>query len=92
MSFLVSQTVVVLVDIMFGFAFSSLFFFKNASPLGVPPDLQSGVKKCLNLSRLCGFAIRSKGVCFPFCLGITNPRVFIGRTFFYGGLQIRRDA
>ena len=41
MSFLVSQTVVVLVDIMFGFAFSSLFFFKNASPLGVPPDLQS---------------------------------------------------
>ena len=91
MSFLVSQTVVVLVDIMFGFAFSSLFF-KNASPLGVPPDLQSGVKKCLNLSRLCGFAIRSKGVCFPFCLGITNPRVFIGRTFFYGGLQIRRDA
>ena len=26
MSFLVSQTVVVLVDIMFGFAFSSLFF------------------------------------------------------------------
>ncbi len=24
--------------------------------------------------------------------GITNPPVFIGRTFFYGGFQIRRDA
>ena len=23
---------------------------------------------------------------------ITNPPVLIGRTFFYGGLQIRRDA
>ena len=51
-------------------------------PLGVPPDLQSGVKKCPNLFRLCGFVIRSKGVCFPFCWGITNPPVLIGRTFF----------
>ena len=59
-------------------------------PLGVPPDLQSGVKKCPNLFRLCGFAIRSKGECFPFllCWGITNPPVLIGRTFFYGGFQI----
>ena len=24
--------------------------------------------------------------------GITNPPVLIGRTFFYGGFQIRRDA
>ena len=24
-------------------------FSKNASPLGVPPDLKSGVKKCPNL-------------------------------------------
>ena len=61
-------------------------------PLGVPPDLESGVKKCPNLFRLCGFAIRSKGECFPFCWGITNPPVLIGRTFFYGGFQIRRDA
>ena len=61
-------------------------------PSGVPPDLESGVKKCPNLFRLCGFAIRSKGVCFPFCWGITNPPVLIGRTFFYGGFQIRRDA
>ena len=63
-------------------------------PLGVPTDLQSGVKKCPNLLWLCGFAIRSKGVCFSFycCWGITNPPVLIGRTFFYGGLQIRRDA
>ena len=51
-------------------------------PLGVPPDLESGVKKCPNLLRLCGFAIRSKGECFPFCWGITNPPVLIGRTFF----------
>ena len=36
-------------------------FSKNASPLGVPPDLKSGVKKCPNLFRPCGFAIRSKG-------------------------------
>ena len=61
-------------------------------PLGVPPDLESGVKKCPNLFRLCGFAIRSKGVCFSFYWGITNPPVFIGRTFFYGGFQIRRDT
>ena len=60
-------------------------------PSGVPPDLESGVKKCPNLFRLCGFAIRSKGVCFSFCWGITNPPVLIGRTFFYGGFQIRRD-
>ena len=61
-------------------------------PSGVPPDLESGVKKCPNLLRLCGFTIRSKGECFPFCWGITNPPVLIGRTFFYGGFQIRRDA
>ena len=54
----------------------------TTSPLGVPPDLKSGVKKCPNLFRLCGFAIRSKGVCFSFYWGITNPQVFIGRTFF----------
>ena len=46
-----------------------LFFFKNANPLGVPPDLQSGVKKCPNLFWLFGFAIRSKEVCFFLLLG-----------------------
>ena len=48
----------------------------GAYPLGVPPDLQSGVKKCPNLFRLCGFAIRSKGECFPFCCvgGLQIPR------------------
>ena len=61
-------------------------------PLGVPPDLKSGVKKCPNLFRLCGFEIRSKGVCFFFYRGITNPPLSIGRTFFNDGLQIRRDA
>ena len=40
--------------------------------------------------RPAGFAIRRKGVCFYW--GITNPPLLIGRTFFYGGLQIRRDA
>ena len=51
-------------------------FFKTASPLGVPPDLQSGVKKCPNLLMLCGFAIRSKGECFPFVIvgGLQIPR------------------
>ena len=38
-------------------------------PLGVPPDLESGVKKCPNLFRLCGFAIRSKGECISLLLG-----------------------
>ncbi len=56
-------------------------------PLGVPPDLKSGVKKRPNLFRLCGFAIRSKGVCFSFYWGITNPQVFIGRTFFTADLK-----
>ena len=37
-------------------------------PLGVPPDLESGVKKCPNLFRLCGFAIRSKGECISLLL------------------------
>ena len=56
-------------------------FFKNASPSGVPADLQSGVKKCPNLFRICGFAIRSKEYAFFFCWGIKNPPFFIGRTF-----------
>ena len=45
-------------------------------PLGVPPDLESGVKKCSNLFRLCGFAIRSKGVCFsPYWSYIQQPNI-----------------
>ena len=64
----------------------------SSLPLGVPPDLKSGVKKCPNLLRLCGFESRSKEVCISFCWGITNPPVLIGRTFFDGGLQIRRNA
>ena len=31
----------------------------ESPPPGVPPDLQSGVKKCPNLFMICGFAIRS---------------------------------
>ena len=65
---------------------------RDNEPLGVPPDLKSGVKKCPNLLGLCGFEIRSKGVCFFFCWRITNPPGLRGRTFFDGGLQIRRDA
>ena len=34
----------------------------------------------------------AKEYAFPYYWGITNPPVFIGRTFFYGGFQIRRDA
>ena len=41
---------------------------------------------------LCGFGIRSKQECYYLGWGITNPPVLIGRTFFYGGFQIRRDA
>ena len=37
---------------------------KYYTPLGVPADLKSAVKKCPNLLMLCGFEIRSKGVCF----------------------------
>ena len=37
---------------------------KNISSARRSPDLKSGVKKCPNLFRLCGFEIRSKGVCF----------------------------
>ena len=64
---------------------------KACFPLGVPPDLKSGVKKG-STALFCGFEIRSKGVCFSFYWGITNPPLFIGRTFFNGGLQIRRNA
>ena len=53
-------------------------------PLGVPPDLKSGVKNVLTF--LCSAdlqsaaiknAINNKG-----CRGIINPPVLIGRTFF----------
>ena len=49
---------------------------------GVLPDLPSGIKKCPNLFRLCGFAIRSKGVCFTLCWGIVNPRFSYVELFF----------
>ena len=49
---------------------------------GVLPDLQSGIKKCPNLFRLCGFVIRSKGVCFTLCWGIVNPRFNRSNLFF----------
>ena len=63
----------------------------TTSPLGVPPDLKSGVKKCPNLFRLCGFAIRSKGYAFPFIGGLQIPYLYRSNLF-YGGFQIRRDA
>ena len=40
---------------------------------------------------LCGFAIRSRGACFTLLGDYKSPGL-IGRTFFYGGFQIRRDA
>ena len=64
---------------------------KEEASLGVPPDLKSGVKKG-STTLFCGFKIRSKGVCFSFCWGISNPPVLRGRTFFNGGFQIRRNA
>ena len=64
----------------------------ESPPSGVPPDLQSGVKKCPNLFSLCGFAIRSKGGCFSFCWGDYKSPGFYRSNLFYGGLQIRRDA
>ena len=51
-------------------------------PIGVPPDLQSGVKKGPYLLKICGFEIRSKQDCFSYwCWGITNPPILIGRIF-----------
>ncbi len=35
----------------------------SSLPLGVPPDLKSGVKKCPNLFMLSGFAIRCNQEC-----------------------------
>jgi hypothetical protein len=64
---------------------------KEEASLGVPPDLKSGVKKG-STTLFCGFKIRSKGVCFSFCWGISNPPVLRGRTFFNGGFQIRRNT
>ena len=67
-------------------------FFKNASPSGVPADLQSGVKNVLTYLGSADLQSAAKECAFSFCWGITNPPVLIGRTFFYGGFQIRRDA
>ena len=63
-------------------------------PLGVPPDLESGVKKCPNLFRLCGFAIRSKGECISLllCWGDYKSPGFNRSNLFLRGFQIRRDA
>ena len=44
--------------------FIAYYFMQERKPARRSPDLKSGVKKCPNLFRLCGFEIRSKGVCF----------------------------
>ena len=54
---------------MFVFFLQSAFAGHPRNPPGVPPDLQSGVKKCPNLFMLCGFGIRSKRVCFFLLFG-----------------------
>ena len=63
-------------------------------PLGVPADLQSAVKKCPNLFMLWGYVIPNNqdGSCMVMGLGDFKFPSLIGRTFFYDGLQIRRDA
>ena len=40
----------------------------------------------------CGFAIRSRESVMYYGLGDYKSSGLIGRTFFYDGLQIRRDA
>ena len=40
----------------------------------------------------CGFAIRSREIVMYYGLGDYKSPGLIGRTFFYDGLQIRRDA
>ena len=40
----------------------------------------------------CGFAIRSRESVMYYGLGDCKSPGLIGRTFFYDGLQIRRDA
>ena len=61
-------------------------------PLGVSTDLQSVVKKWPNLFMFCGFAIRSRESVMYYGLGDYKSPGLIGRTFFYDGLQIRRDG
>ena len=48
-----------------------------------------GVKNLLTTYDLQSAA---KKYAFPFVGGLQIPRFLIGRTFFYGGLQIRRDG
>ena len=40
----------------------------------------------------CGFAIRSREIVICYGLGDYKSPGLIGRTFFYDGFQIRRDA
>ena len=40
----------------------------------------------------CGFAIRSREIVMCYGLGDYKSPGLIGRTFFYDGFQIRRDA
>jgi len=54
--------------------------------------LQSGVKNVVTNLGSADLQSAAKEYAFPFCWGITNPPDLIGRTFFYGGFQIRRDA
>ena len=63
-------------------------------PLGVPADLQCAVKKCPNLFMLWGYVIPNNqdGSCIVMGLGDFKSTGLVGRTFFYDGLQIRRDA
>ena len=60
----------------------SLGIKQKIRPIGVPPDLKSGVKKGPCLLKICGFEIRSKQDCFSYwCWGIANPPILIGRIF-----------
>ena len=54
--------------------------------------MQSVVKKCPNLFVFRGFAIPGNRFWLLCYRGDYKSPVFIGRTFFYGGFQIRRDG
>ena len=66
--------------------------YNSFFPLGVSTDLQSVVKKCPNPFVFWGFAIPSNRFWLICYRGDYKSPVFIGRTFFPGGFQIRRDG
>ena len=62
-------------------------------PLGARRICNPPLKNVLTFLGIADLQSATFSLCFlRCCWGITNPPVLIGRTFFYGGFQIRRDA